>query len=287
MIGIISYLPDNESLREIRKLNLIKVIELLKDLFPCEMINVIAQNFNYDDYLDDVNYIKFDKGIGPVKARNILLSMFYSSNDDYLYITDDDIVMYDYYDAKQFIRDLYFGKYNEYSIDLVTSLTPDFSPFKEIIFNDDYKHNHILKRASVTCGTPCALVKNFKKFYNKSIYYNENRYVNKGMVEDVDFISTLIYTGFSVYVCINWIRKLLNKDASTVFEGLITTRNDRINFTKMTLATICQYYGVSNIREFNKLYNKTQKKLYVKRPNEFSLPENLIPKTYKTRKILF
>ena len=72
-VGIISYLPRNEK-REARKHEIDRAFENLKLVLPEDVkIYVVAQCYDESDYKEGINYIKFDTGIGPSRARNKLL----------------------------------------------------------------------------------------------------------------------------------------------------------------------------------------------------------------------
>ena len=110
MIGIISYLPNDKKLRDVRKKNHLKQLQWLVNLFPNETINIVAQGYQDSDLFPykTINYIRFAEGIGSTESRNILLRQFYKDNDDeYLFLLDDDVLSYPYYDADTLIYDIY------------------------------------------------------------------------------------------------------------------------------------------------------------------------------------
>ena len=69
IIGIISYLPDNEQIRQQRLKYHRKQLEQLLKL-DCE-INIVAQNYRYEDFLVNVN-IQMNI-ICTLKIKNFLL----------------------------------------------------------------------------------------------------------------------------------------------------------------------------------------------------------------------
>ena len=142
MIGIISYYPDNEYLRTRRIQAHKNQIDWLTNLFKDEKITIVSQNYNETDYIikDNIQYIKYDKGIGPGKARNVILEKFYNSNDDTLFLLDDDIMMYDYYNVTPLLLDFYYNSSN-YKMDAIIPNNPEFMPFKKFIYEKtDYKN---------------------------------------------------------------------------------------------------------------------------------------------------
>lgn len=88
-IGIISYLPDDKELRNIRIDRLNKTILDCNRLFNLSIL-IIAQNWN-DFTLDYDNVIPFyyDK-LGITGARKELRNKFINSDFDYLIMLDDD-----------------------------------------------------------------------------------------------------------------------------------------------------------------------------------------------------
>ncbi|MDY2735093.1 glycosyltransferase family 2 protein [Intestinibacter sp.] len=93
LIGIISYLPDNQAIRSQRFLML---VNLLKDCFKFNLpIMIIAQNWAPQelDALQDKCIIKTYPKLGIVGARNELRKQFIESEFDYLIMLDDDCIL--------------------------------------------------------------------------------------------------------------------------------------------------------------------------------------------------
>ena len=97
IFGITSYLPEDEHLRCKRLKGHRKQLEFFREVLPDVPIYVVAQNYKDTDYTidDKIHYLVFESGIGPANARNELLKLFYNSNEDFMYMLDDDIVFYD------------------------------------------------------------------------------------------------------------------------------------------------------------------------------------------------
>ena len=104
LIGIISYLPNNE-LRQQRLTASRLQIEWLNKLLPNEKIISVCQNYKADE-LPWHETIQFADGIGAGKARNIILTEFYNSDYDWLFLCDDDTIAYDYYHYDNFMREI-------------------------------------------------------------------------------------------------------------------------------------------------------------------------------------
>lgn len=96
VIGIISYLPDNESIRNNRKQKLDRLLNKCNSLFKLPII-IVAQNYLESDiwyfknkYNNALIHSYVDK-LGITGARKKLRELFLNSNYDYLIMLDDDI----------------------------------------------------------------------------------------------------------------------------------------------------------------------------------------------------
>lgn len=92
MIGIISYLPDEEISRNVRYWRFRGLLVDLKKVFPYESITVIAQNYT-DEEVNQIDIAvdmrRYDK-LGVVPARNTLRQIFLDSDEEYIILYDDD-----------------------------------------------------------------------------------------------------------------------------------------------------------------------------------------------------
>ena len=105
LIGIISYLPNEQSLREERTELLTNLINKCKRVFPNTDIWVIAQNWK-DFTIDDVTIFSYNK-LGINGARQVLKDKFISSNYDHLIMLDDDCILtMDETDAKLYLQEI-------------------------------------------------------------------------------------------------------------------------------------------------------------------------------------
>lgn len=92
MIGIISYLPDDEIVRNVRYWRFRGLLRKLKATFPDEKIVVVGQNYTdaeveqIDLSIDVRRYAK----LGVIGARNTLRQIFLDSNEEYIILYDDD-----------------------------------------------------------------------------------------------------------------------------------------------------------------------------------------------------
>lgn len=92
-IGIISWLPDDESHRKLRLESLIKTLDSCNKIFNLPII-IIAQNWKPDEIEIKSNYeVYYYEKLGIVKARKILRLKFLQSKYDRLIMLDDDCVL--------------------------------------------------------------------------------------------------------------------------------------------------------------------------------------------------
>jgi len=96
IIGIISYLPDNEKIRNNRFKKLCNLIDQCNFIFGNLPIMIIAQNWKDNEveklYKPNIICLRFDK-LGIVGARNKLREKFLESKYNYLIMLDDDVTL--------------------------------------------------------------------------------------------------------------------------------------------------------------------------------------------------
>jgi ABC-type polar amino acid transport system ATPase subunit len=105
-IYIISWFGNESKLRQFRK-------EIHKKQLDWARTNglkitVLAQDYEPDDYEQDVVYVHSDKFLRPCGARNTLMEKFYTSDEDYAIFADNDTVIVDevWGEPNRFIEDL-------------------------------------------------------------------------------------------------------------------------------------------------------------------------------------
>jgi len=90
-IGIISYLPDEQVKRNIRKEQLLKLIDKCNEIFNLPII-IVAQNWK-DFTIDNTTIYRYKEPIGIINARNTLRKKFLSLDYDYIIMLDDDCTL--------------------------------------------------------------------------------------------------------------------------------------------------------------------------------------------------
>lgn len=286
MIGVISYLPNNE-LRTKRFEACCTQIDWLHKLFGNEIINVVAQNYDDSECVcEGVNYIRFNTGIGAGHARNEILKMFYNSDDDWLFLCDDDTVAYPYYQYEDFIHDIFANPNRFNGIDGVSAVEPEYHPYKKLNFEDKGNLTHYkFEPRELNSGSATSVIRNIKKYYGQELYY-PNTNANKGEGrEDMEFLLDWLLLGRTWYTMDTWIRKSLCFDQSSIFGG-DTKARDKI--LMHDLDVVCDKYkeyglmrqtnGRITWSNFNDSFNKTEKILYIERLKNIVFDENTTPK---------
>lgn len=171
-IGIISYLPRNEK-REKRKQETDRAFENLKKVIPEDaQIYVVAQCYDEGDYKEGINYIKFDEGIGPSRARNELLKSFYESDDDFMLYIDDDNYIYDRYNVKDLFQEIHDNPKKFMMIDIFCGIHGRFSPFTKENEALDLEHFYHFKQMPFQTTGELRILKNLRKYKKEEIYYD-------------------------------------------------------------------------------------------------------------------
>ena len=200
-VGIISYYPDDEKLRSTRKKMAEKSIQFLKDILPEEVkITVVSQNYGEDDFVEGVQYIKYDDGIGQSKAKNHLLRDFYNSDDDFMLYCDDDQSLYDRYGVRTLLNDLHCNPQYLKDIDCMGGIDGRITPYSRDNEELNVDKNYVFQARHIE--TEFKILRNVKKYYGEEFYYCEGEY--KDLMEDLHFLFTKL-SKVRTYLCRNLI----------------------------------------------------------------------------------
>lgn len=283
MIGIISWLPDDEIKRVNRKEYVQKQHEFLTNFLKINSKDIIcvAQNYKKEDNYLDYNYIKIDEGIGPSKARNIILDKFYNSDYDYLLCLDDDIIFYDYYNIKDLIHEIDDNSNRFYKLDMITGVYPKYYPFKKNNQEDPniLTHYTFIPREINTPGS-FTIIRNINKTYNKKIFYREMDLFKFEGREDMTFLVDWLKSGLNAYTCKQLILKDFGDGYSTLFS------KDKDKYKEEVLVCMNNFLKLHDIKrdlkgniqwkDFNKVYNKSKAYETIIREHSLTfLPEEL------------
>lgn len=169
---------------------------------------VLAQDYTAADYIDNVRYINADISNGiltPSQARNILLDEFYNSDDDFAFFADNDAVLSDdiqHSDSGNFIQLMRNFTIDMFAdIDIISFANPSRTAFKSELSKPIYKNNFVFRRCYYTTG-PIHIMKNIKKIYGKTLYYDVDTFNDNGKIitcEEHDFCINGMLHGIKAY----------------------------------------------------------------------------------------
>lgn len=292
MIGVISYLPDNE-LRTKRLTAARTQIEWLHKVLPNAKILSVCQSYTQDecDMLGSDMYLNCAKPIGAGKARNEILKKFYNSDYDWLFLCDDDTIAYPYYEYENFFEELSNDINSEKfrCLDAISAVEPEYHPYKKLNYEDKGNLTHYkFEPRELNSGSATSFIRNIKKYYGKELYY-PNTDANKGEGrEDIEFLLEWLLSGFNWYTMNTWIRKSLCFDQSSIF-GKDTKARDKLLMHDLDM--VCAKYSKYGLQRdingritwnnFNKNFNKSKKLLYIERNKHIVYEENTTPKVAK------
>lgn len=162
-------------------------------------IVVVWMNTEEDKVIDNrITYIDHEV-VNASVARNIMLDLFYDSDDNYAIFSDDDVILNSLNDLKGLKQD---------AISLV---------------ND--KRKRIIETAKISSSI--LFMNNLNKKYNKKIYFDEALSSN----QDLDFGINLERNGIKV-ITLNTTGIILNKEKSVMFDNVmqkIKRKEDTLN----------------------------------------------------------
>lgn len=197
---------DDTDLRTKRKEFHLRQIEWCKS-HNLEII-VYAQDYDEDDYVKDVTYIKNTGDLlPPGHARNKLLEHYYKTDDDFAVFADNDCVLYelpqhkDSIDFVERMRKLDMAEFD--SIGLIVPLNPARTAFSQDIGKAIYDDNYTFRRYA-RVGGGLLFVKNLQKHAKLTPYFDEGNFgFEDGEVlpgEDSDFAYSLWKLGHGAYM---------------------------------------------------------------------------------------
>lgn len=215
---IISYrAPDNDQLRAARSEITKKQLKWWLEKTTIQ-INVIAMNYNTEDYLEDYpkDRIKYHD-FGPMKtgpARTEAIKLFYESDNDFAIMLDDDSILYDkpQHNLGPLLfeeMDAQLDKYKD--VDVFFPINPQVSGFTPIYNKDPKKYadNHVFRRNLSLKGS-LFVVRNFRK-YNKTVIWPD---LNFTWQDDHKFAMDCAVAGHSVSICYNIVLNEMSGKAS-------------------------------------------------------------------------
>lgn len=306
MIGVISYMPDDESAIKRREAHNMQLAWLAK-LFPTHAVNIVAQNYSDTDYADslavnsNIVFQKYAKGIGPSKARNVLLKMFVESTCSHLLLMDDDVLVYPYYNCEDILLDIDANPDKYAEINAFRASNPHYVPFKEKIYTDSKNLGFwkFVKRPANTGAQLCVLSKVANMVYfnatnrSEDVGFGTNQIdFSKFCSEDVDYHLRWLQAGYNFYDLETMQLKEPNSKYSTIFSS---DNSQRIEQEKQAIDGMLRDYPELKRDAFGKInwssifdkYSVTMPIVYIKREKALKcIPDNLKPNKYKSSPLL-
>ena len=291
LVGIISYLPNDPTLRAKRTTAVRFQCDWLNNVLPLNKKLVVAQNYGTDEVLHSGNYdYIYAEPLGAGEARNVILRRFYSSEYDWLLLLDDDTVIDDKYSPNNFIDDIqkYSHRFDECKIQAISAVQPEYHPYKKQNYDDKNNLDYYkFTPRELSSGSATSLIRNVVKLGGQGVYYPDVN-ANKGEgLEDVEFLLQWLLEGYTWYDMNTWIRKSLCWNDSTIWKS----READHNLLLHNLDMVCEKYGKYGLHrdingkvtwsEFNNHYNHSLKTIYVKRTIPIQYDDSTIPKVKK------
>lgn len=231
-------------------------------------IYVFSQEYQPNEFIDGVNYLNHNNTnvLLPAEARNICLQHFYASNCDYAIIADNDSILHDgeqHGDSKDFVEIFNSIPFDELKeVDFFFPLNPGKIPFTKTFQKNNFQFENFLifERNTDSKGSFCVL-KNLKKHYNDTIYYDEINFMTKDRQiithEDVDFGLQILDNGYGCYMLKNIILKEFASSASTWTDS--TERSMVMNTGKDIIKRKYKLDDSSKNMDYSVLYEKNNR----------------------------
>lgn len=292
VIGVISYFPDDPSVRIKRKQAHEKQMRWLNDMWPSVDVVQISQNYTRDEEKEAEIALgngirRFTQITGPKLgmsgARNRVLDAFYSSDYEYLALMDDDVTVFPYYDAHRFLHDLCLYQHPE-EVGMVRPLVPSMVPFKKSNWNarKEVRSFWILRSSMSINPSGVNILGNFRKRFGKSVYFREDMDPSKGEgYEDYDFVLRLRELKIPCHLCQQLVSNPVASDFSVALPGDARQSMHVKNLTSTYDAH--PSLRISYSTQSGKLKSDVSKlstwpKLYVPRSRPYEIQGRLVPK---------
>ena len=203
---ILSWFGVDEKVREQRKRVHIKQVEWLLDRGL--KIVILPQQYQLGEKIkdSDITYLPAPpKLLRPASARNEFLPGFYSSDDDFCMIADNDCILDRHNLGHRCVQD--FDTIYKYGHDIDLFIPEnDFGGMPRLdIKNDPIMQDHYVFVKSSSFPGGVTFIRNIKKFYNLELFYDSafDTAADGDMLigEDCDFGLQFIVNGLGAYKC--------------------------------------------------------------------------------------
>lgn len=305
MIGIISYLPEDMSVRSVRLETHIKQLKNVSSMYPeCPIFCMYQQYEQAEIELckkaasKSIKFSYESQGkLGANGARNRILNEFYASDFDFIMLMDDDTTLYPYYDVQNVLQDLCeFKRKNELGI--IRPVVPFMTPFKQGNYEQrSIVENYWILRSSLgLIPFSMIILSNLNKNFNKAVFFDEQMNPQKGEgYDDYDFVFRLREKLIPCHRCSQIVVNPLYSD-STIYSDELRKRNHASNICNVynRYPSLNVKYAIVNGKvksDVSKL--NIFEPVYIPRQHTYLFEKNMIPKhvpegmSKLTRKRLF
>lgn len=195
MLGEISYLPSDPKLRAARFKYIEKTVRANNRLFEGQRKVVVLQNYTPEEMRiwDGWDQIII-KPVGAAAARNIVLRLFWETDEDFLWMLDDDVTFYDYYGFPKLVREFQNNEKLRF-IDLGLFLEPRVLGFKSTADEVNVMtHIPLKKLPFFSYGVGAFLIGNHRKRGKVELEFTED-YKEQRIREDIEYILKNLIVG--------------------------------------------------------------------------------------------
>lgn len=294
VFGVISYLPDN-NIRDKRLKAHYTQMEWLSRVLPNIPTVRVYQNWREDKIpnaptADDIVKM-FNVGIGPSRARNIILEYFYASNFDWLMLCDDDSYLYNHYEPEMFLEEISeTDKFNYLGI--IVPLNPRVTPFKKANYEPAKKGLYVFTRDNLLNEHPVMFIPNITKLGYSSIYFDAEFYEKHNSYEDVLFALRWVYSGHKFYQLESLILKSQELDNSSIYGDRTVSKQNRLKVKDDALRALSQQLNIPLVSrngsialDMKAVPNTTHTKYAIPRKRPIEFKESEVPNTSTQRKL--
>lgn len=291
MFGTVSYLPQDEKLREIRRKAHLKQLEWVDKMLPNTQRLGIYQGWTYEDLGPREGFIqeRYESGIGPSRARNKVLEHFYSSEYDWLMLSDDDSFLYDYYQPEMFLEEI--ANSNKFdNLGIIVPINPMIQPFKKINCDPAVLDKYVFVKASVLNGNQVMFVPNLVRRGKAPVYFNSEFYDQYKGYEDVLFCVNWVQAGNKLHNLQSLIMYYGEPDNSVIYGTRDVSKANRALVKDDCIRALSREAGLPLIQrngnlsvDTRRMMNCSESTVIVPRKEKIVLTDNLVVKETTTR----
>ena len=274
MLGVISYLPKDPTLRATRLKLIVKALEANQELFQLEENKyVVVQGYTKEEkqLWQGFKFIECEPK-GAAYARNLLIDELEKSEDPFLWVMDDDITYYDYYGFKKTVKEFQTNDALK-KVDVVTFFDPRFAGFRGLLDGQDLANKlYLIPQQTMNTGTASFLIRNSRQAGKPVVKFIEN-YRELKIREDISFLIDNIKAKKVLNTCPQIIYKWDSGDKGTIAQNKSSQKwIFELEAHALEIGTARRYSlpvnpvtGNLSFRKFSKFLRRTSKAFAVNR----------------------